>query len=84
MVAGGQARSGPADDVWPALDEVDLLDRSAAPGRRRRPCPEGRQDGELVALADGSVLYAGGGWAGSPTTTPNCPSVADMSFRYIP
>ena len=84
MVAGGQARSGPADDVWPALDEVDLLDPRRGTWSKAAALPEGRQDGELVALADGSVLYAGGGWAGSPTTTPSCPSVADMSFRYIP
>jgi hypothetical protein len=84
MVAGGQARRGPADDVWPALTEVDLWDPSREAWSRAAALPEGRQDGELVVLADGSALYAGGGWAGDPTATPSCPSVADASYLYVP
>lgn len=84
MIAGGQARRGPENDVWPALDEVDLWDANSGEWSLAAPLPEGRQDGELVVLADGSALYAGGGWAGDPTSTPSCPAVADASYLYVP
>jgi hypothetical protein len=84
LVAGGQAPEGPPDDSWPALDRVDLWDSVGGTWARADPLPEGHQDGELVVLADGSVIYAGGSSAGNPTATPSCPSQAETSYRYVP
>jgi hypothetical protein len=83
LVAGGQAPGGPDDDVWPALDRVELWDPESEAWTAGPPLSEGRQDGELVVLADGSALYVGGAVGRDPNSVPTCPAPAVTTLRYV-
>jgi hypothetical protein len=84
LVAGGQAPNGPDDASWPALDRVDLWDPATGAWTSAPPMPAPRQDGEMVVLADGSVLYAAGANAANPNDAPSCPSSVATAVRYLP
>jgi Kelch motif/Galactose oxidase, central domain len=84
LVVGGQAASGPDDDSWPALDRADLWNPTTGAWDPVAPMPQGRQDGEMVVLSDGSVLYSAGAIAGNPNSAPSCPSSTTSAVRYVP
>jgi hypothetical protein len=85
IVAGGQAPEAGADpDTWPALADVDVYDPATDSFTAVAPLPDGRQDGDLAVLGDGSVLFVAGATAANPTSTPGCPSARSDAVRYLP